>query len=322
MQELFANNAISTLASSINSSVTSLTLATGTGALFPSISGSQFFRVSLTDALTRSNHEIMFCTAISGDTLTVTRGQEGTIAQSWAANDIIMNEITAGAMVQLYSPSNDQANVVRFAVDTGTANAYVIALNPSMPSSTISGGVPIVLFKALHANTGASTITINGGTTYNLIGLSGSALIGGEIQANAIVQIVFNGTSFSLLSATGTQTTNFKALTQNGNGVIDTSGYTSSLSIPGWRKDPDGFIMQWGVTSALTQLSSNTIGFPISFPNACLNVECTPYDPTTSATQDLLPKIVSLSTSSFVLYANVIGANTTATAFSWKAIGY
>ena len=33
----FANNATTTLASGINSSVTSLTVATGTGALFPTL---------------------------------------------------------------------------------------------------------------------------------------------------------------------------------------------------------------------------------------------------------------------------------------------
>jgi hypothetical protein len=47
MSVLFTNNAASTLASSITSGATSLTVASGQGALFPVITGSNYFLVTL-----------------------------------------------------------------------------------------------------------------------------------------------------------------------------------------------------------------------------------------------------------------------------------
>ena len=48
----FTNFAATTLASGINSVVTSLTVATGTGALFPTLVGAQYFYCVLADAAT------------------------------------------------------------------------------------------------------------------------------------------------------------------------------------------------------------------------------------------------------------------------------
>ena len=53
LQLLAANNAQSVLAAGISASATSLTLNTGTGALFPSpVSGTSFFKLTLIDAAT------------------------------------------------------------------------------------------------------------------------------------------------------------------------------------------------------------------------------------------------------------------------------
>ena len=47
----FTNNATTTLASGINSSVTSLSVASGTGTLFPTLSGSDFFYALLVNLM-------------------------------------------------------------------------------------------------------------------------------------------------------------------------------------------------------------------------------------------------------------------------------
>ena len=70
-----------TLASSINTTVTSITVATGTGtALMGGITlaggNVDIFTVAL-DADT-VNEEIVYVTAVSGDTLTIVRGEAGT----------------------------------------------------------------------------------------------------------------------------------------------------------------------------------------------------------------------------------------------------
>lgn len=99
LQLLAANNAQSVLAAGISASATSLTLNTGTGALFPSpVSGTSFFKLTLIDAATGQLTEIMHVTARTGDTMTIERGQEGTTARAWSANDIAANMMTAGTL--------------------------------------------------------------------------------------------------------------------------------------------------------------------------------------------------------------------------------
>ncbi|MCM7636306.1 glycine-rich domain-containing protein [Enterobacter roggenkampii] len=109
LQLLAANNAQSVLAAGISASATSLTLNTGTGALFPSpVSGASFFKLTLIDAATGQISEIVHVTAKSGDVLTIVRGQEGTSARAWSANDIAANMLTAGTILllaQLESPT-------------------------------------------------------------------------------------------------------------------------------------------------------------------------------------------------------------------------
>ena len=99
LQLLAANNAQSVLAAGISASATSLTLNTGTGALFPSpVSGTSFFKLTLIDAATGSLTEIVHVTARAGDVFTIQRGQEGTVPRAWSANDIVANMMTAGTL--------------------------------------------------------------------------------------------------------------------------------------------------------------------------------------------------------------------------------
>ena len=70
-----------TLASSINTTVTSLTVATGTGtALMGGVTlaggNVDIFTVALDPDTV--NEEIVYVTQVSGDTLTISRGQAGT----------------------------------------------------------------------------------------------------------------------------------------------------------------------------------------------------------------------------------------------------
>ena len=87
MTPSFANNASTTLASGISSSTTSIILAAGTGAEFPSPGVGQFFPLTFNDRLTGAVYEVTYCTARTADTLTVIRGQEGTTAMAWLLGD-------------------------------------------------------------------------------------------------------------------------------------------------------------------------------------------------------------------------------------------
>lgn len=101
---LAANNAQTVLAAGINSTATSLTVNTGTGDLFPSpVAGASFFKLTLVDAATGTLTEIVHVTARSGDIMTIDRGQEGTTARIWSANDIAANMMTAGTISYILS---------------------------------------------------------------------------------------------------------------------------------------------------------------------------------------------------------------------------
>jgi hypothetical protein len=70
-----------------------------------------------------------------------------------------------------------------YALDTGVANAYIIALDPLLTSYTtnFSGR-----FKVVNANTGASTLDAGGGAIA-LVNETGGALLAGDLPAGAVV---------------------------------------------------------------------------------------------------------------------------------------
>ena len=80
--------------------------------------------------------------------------------------------------------------------DSGAADAYVLTADPAI--SAYSAG-QVFAFTTSNANTGASTINVNGvGAT--AIKVRGAALAGGEIQANRVTLVGYNGTDFDLLT--------------------------------------------------------------------------------------------------------------------------
>lgn len=83
MARLFTNNASSLLAADVASIDTTVQVASGYGALFPSPTGSDYFMLTLEDS--NGNVEVVKCTARSSDLLTVTRAQEGTTALDFTA---------------------------------------------------------------------------------------------------------------------------------------------------------------------------------------------------------------------------------------------
>ena len=95
MQQLFFGNlAKTTLAAPISNSATSVTVVSG--AALPQIGANQYFVGTLVDALTGAFSEIVWVTALSGNTLTIVRGKEGTAALAWNAGDLFANVWTAG----------------------------------------------------------------------------------------------------------------------------------------------------------------------------------------------------------------------------------
>ena len=95
------NNSYGTLLASIGPTDTSLTLASGQGANFPSLSSGEYFYATLIN--TANQLEIIKVTGITGDVMTIVRAQEGTTNRTYVVGDRIEQRITAALL-------NEKAN--------------------------------------------------------------------------------------------------------------------------------------------------------------------------------------------------------------------
>lgn len=102
----------------------------------------------------------------------------------------------SSTVTPLASTASVQQSSALFAVDTGSANAYAVALSPA--PTLVAGSA--VLFKAVHANTGASTLAVNGGSAIAIVKAGATPLAGAEISAGQIALVIYDGTSFQLIT--------------------------------------------------------------------------------------------------------------------------
>jgi len=172
---VFANNASSTLAAPISNTALSVSLAAGTGSLFPNPSAGQQFALTFNDAATGLLTEIVYCTARSGDALTIVRAQEGTVAQNWLAGDLAANLLTIGQMQAMQQtaalfPARQVTASGVFAMSSADANGGV-GLNrvtsPGTSSTTLPNSPGQYWIEDLAKNFNAYPVTVvyPGGTS-------------------------------------------------------------------------------------------------------------------------------------------------------------
>lgn len=99
----FTNNAVSILPNAIESTDTEFDVGAGDGALFPVLGAQDYFFATIVD--TFNNLEIVKVTARVGDTFTVVRAQEGTLAIPYAPLCRIELRITAQSIRDLIDES-------------------------------------------------------------------------------------------------------------------------------------------------------------------------------------------------------------------------
>src|SRR5882724_902062 len=139
---LFSNNASTTLATRISDTSTSLQVTGGGGGLFPSVATAQAFYFTIVKASSPTIFEICLATGRSGDNFNpIIRAQQGTAALTWSAGDIVAQLVTAGDLDGFVQVPQGQAQQGNYAIDTGTANAYVVNLSPGLNGHVI--GMPI-----------------------------------------------------------------------------------------------------------------------------------------------------------------------------------
>ncbi|WP_409517385.1 hypothetical protein [Escherichia coli] len=143
---LATNNAESTLASAISATDTSLIVSAGTGAEFPdAVAGESYFKLTLTDAATGSQVEIVNVTAKAGDIFTIERAQEGTLARAWAANDMVANMMTADTLNVIAQYTQQAGESAAQSIEAANnaseyaKNKYTFYKTAGDPDGTIAG---------------------------------------------------------------------------------------------------------------------------------------------------------------------------------------
>ena len=112
------------------------------------------------------------------------------------------------------------------ATDSGSADAYAIALSPAI-TAYVAGQE--FTFKAGATSTGASTLNVNGVGVKNIKKKNDQAIAAGDIEANAIIKVIYDGTSFQMLSQLAT-TASVPDSTASVKGIVIVAG-TSPVSV-------------------------------------------------------------------------------------------
>lgn len=124
---LFTNNASTVLANSITTGDTTIVVNGGDGGKFPDPSGGDIFQCSMEDAA--GNLEIVEVTSRTGDSLTVVRAREGTIAFAFSSGDMFelrMTSAVVGEFIQRAELDDDiafGANIT--VVGNATADEFI-----------------------------------------------------------------------------------------------------------------------------------------------------------------------------------------------------
>jgi len=294
---LFANNANTTLASSLTNVATTMSVTSASA--FPSPTGSQYFYCTLADAATQTTIEIVKVTAVSGTTFTITRGQDGTSGTAFATGDVVSLRLVRASLNDF--PKLDENNTFSYAPTFNTALG-VASGGTGVTSATGTGaGASVVLSQAPAINspviTSYSTSTVplkvcglsgqitelfdvytyNGGTLAFQINSSGAiatgtwnasvigAAYGGTGEAGTLTGILYgNGTSAHTVATT--------AQLLNGIGTLPVAnGGTGLTSLT------SGYVPYGNGTGAFSSSSNfqfngtNSLAVGGSFPNTVTN---------------------------------------------------
>ena len=134
---LFSNNAVTSLASYISSTSTTMTLAIGTGALFPEIKegSGDYFYVTVLD--TSGSFEIVKVTARAADLCTIVRAQENTQALNFPQGSTVEQRVTAASLNDIVDTLT--ANIRAIPSSIYPVGSIYMSMNATDPSVLFGG---------------------------------------------------------------------------------------------------------------------------------------------------------------------------------------
>lgn len=170
-----------------------------------------------------------------------------------------------------------------YSTDTGAANAYVLTLAP-VPLSYNAG--MSISFVAANANTGASTLNVNGTGALALTNDGATGLSPGQITAGMVVKAAFNGVGWQILnphiltaSSALAGVSRFGTNAEQLAGTLSTVGCTpaglasgQTIALNGIKPLPGGLYLQWGFTASAQDDTFILVTMPGTFPNSTLGV--------------------------------------------------
>jgi hypothetical protein len=274
---LFTNNAGTTLATGINSSVTSLTVASATGGLFPNPTAGQYFYCTLSNAA-GTTIEIVKVTARSTDTFTIVRGQDGTSAAAFIAGDKVELRLTAADLQnfpQLDSTNTFSQTQTFSAGITSTATPIGVTSGGTGAASLAAASIATLGYTTTATAAGTTTLTASstatqfftGTTTQTVVLPVTSTLTVGQqftIHNNSTGAVTINSSGSNLVATADANTT-----------TILTCILTSGTTAASWDADFTGFT---------TSLPASRGGTGLTAPGTAGNVLTSNGTAWTSAT--------------------------------------
>jgi hypothetical protein len=252
----FTNNASAELASSVNTSQTTIVVAAGQGAKFPSLGAGDFFYATLVNPT--NNLEIVKVTARSTDTLTVVRAQDNTTAKAYNAGDRIELRPTAAAFGDL-SNAVDTKAPINSPVFTG------VPAGPTAAPGTNTTQLATTAFTSAAIT--AATGSLGTMATQNANSVS---ITGGSVTGITDLAVADGGTGASSFTANnvllGNGALSFQTVAPAANGNVLTSNGTTwaSAALPASALGVNGQVFTgngtFTIPAGVTRLKVTVVG--------------------------------------------------------------
>jgi len=234
---LFANNCTTTLASSLTSGATSMSVTSATG--FPSPTGVQYFYCTLADAATQTTIEIVKVTSVSGTTFAITRAQDGTSATAFAAGAVVSLRLVRASLNDF--PKLDETNTFNAdqAISGQLTSSAGLATTGTFTATAPSDGLVMDYatgFGRFSAFAGDGFQWYNAGiANTKLMQLSSSGVITTATWNGATIGVGYGGTGITTTPSNGQipigNGTNYTAATLTAGSGISVTNASGSITV-------------------------------------------------------------------------------------------